>query len=56
MGFKAAEGADLQSPLVMTDELLALLRKRIDTKYYDHPHVIEIVARAILTSRGIYPQ
>ena len=40
----------------MTDELLATLRKRIDTKYYDHPEVIEIVARAILMSRGIYPQ
>jgi len=40
----------------MTDELLAILRQRIDTKYYDQPHVVEIVARAILMSRGIYPQ
>jgi hypothetical protein len=56
MGFKAVQGQVLRSPLVMTDELLAILRKRIDTKYYDRPEVVDIVARAILTSRRIYSQ
>ena len=56
MGFTVAPNPDRKEPLVMTDELLAILRKRIDSRYYDQPHVVEIVARAILMSRGIYPQ
>lgn len=42
--------------LVMTDELIRVLRQRIASQYYDRPEVVEIIARAILYSRGIYPQ
>lgn len=45
-----------QGPIRMTDELLELLRRRVASQYYDHPEVVEIIARAILHSRGIYPQ
>ena len=40
----------------MTAELVALLRQRVASKYYDQPQVLEIIARALLHSRGIYPQ
>lgn len=40
----------------MNDELLDLLRQRLATQYYNKPEVIDIIARAILYSRGIYPQ
>ena len=39
----------------VSDELLAVLRQRVEARYYDQPHVIELIARAILISRGIYP-
>ena len=42
--------------LVMTEELLSVLRQRVSSQYYNRPEVIEIIARAILYSRGIYPQ
>ena len=45
-----------REPLVMTDELLSLLRERVASQYYNRPEVVEIIARAILYSRGIYPQ
>ncbi len=45
-----------QEPLVMTDELIALLKQRVESQYYNRPEVVEIIARAILYSRGIYPQ
>ena len=35
-----------QSP--MTEELVALLRNRVATRFYDQPQVIDVVARAIL--------
>lgn len=38
----------------MSEELLATLRRRIQDRYYDQPHVIEIIAQAILHSRGLY--
>jgi hypothetical protein len=41
--------------IMMTDELIAVLRQRVESKYYDQPQVIEIIARAILHSRGLYP-
>ena len=56
MRFRALDNGYTRGPLVMSDELLATLRARINSNYYDQPHVIEIVARAILMSRGIYPQ
>jgi len=59
MGFRASapfEIRETQGPLVMSKELLAALRQRVESKYYDQPQVIEIIARAILMSRGIYPQ
>jgi hypothetical protein len=40
----------------MTDELIELLRQRVASQYYDRPEIVEIIARAILHSRGIYPQ
>lgn len=40
----------------MTEELVRALRERIASQYYNKPEVIEIIARAILYSRGIYPQ
>jgi hypothetical protein len=40
----------------MTAELLMLLKQRIASQYYNKPEVVEIIARAILYSRGIYPQ
>lgn len=40
----------------MSDELLALLRQRVAAQYYDQPQVIDVIARAILISRGPYPQ
>jgi hypothetical protein len=38
-------------PTTMSDELLALLRQRVQTRYYDRPDVIAAVAQAI-ASRG----
>ena len=38
----------------MSDELVATLRRRIQDRYYDQPHVVEIIAQAILHSRGLY--
>ncbi|MEK7400876.1 MAG: hypothetical protein AABZ80_00785 [Gemmatimonadota bacterium] len=38
----------------LSDELLAALRRRVDSRYYDRPEVIEIIAQAILCSRGVY--
>ncbi len=40
----------------MSEELLAVLRQRVAAQYYDQPHVIDVIARAILISRGLYPQ
>ena len=48
--------ANRQGPIRMTEELLELLRQRVASQYYNRPEVIEIIARAILHSRGIYPQ
>ena len=45
-----------QESRVMTDELLSLLKQRIASQYYNKPEVVEIIARAILYSRGVYPQ
>lgn len=39
----------------MSDELITLLRQRVEARYYDRPDVIELIARAILHSRGLYP-
>jgi hypothetical protein len=32
----------------MSNELLALLRHRVTTRYYDQPQVIDRIARAVL--------
>jgi hypothetical protein len=47
--------ADVQGQLLMSKELIELLRQRVAGQYYDQPHVIDIIARAILISRGLYP-
>lgn len=39
----------------MTEALIALLRHRIAAQYYDQPQVLEVIARAILHSRELYP-
>ena len=39
----------------MSEELIALLRQRVAARYYDQPQVIDVIARAILHSRGVYP-
>jgi hypothetical protein len=36
--------------LPMTEELVALLRHRVATRYYEQPQVIDAVARAIAGS------
>ena len=38
----------------LTEEILAALRQRVDSKYYDRPEVIEVIARAILCSHYVY--
>ena len=38
----------------MSDELVAALKQRVASNYYDRPDIIEIIARAILHSRGVY--
>lgn len=40
--------------VMMSEELLTLLRQRVASQYYDQPQVVDIIARAILNSRGIY--
>jgi hypothetical protein len=36
--------------LPMTEELVALLRHRVATGYYEQPHVVDTVARAVARS------
>jgi hypothetical protein len=38
----------------LSEELIASLRQRVDSRYYDKPEIIEVIARAILCSRGVY--
>jgi hypothetical protein len=35
----------------ISEELLALLRHRVMTRFYDRPHVIDAVARAMVRGR-----
>jgi len=39
----------------MSEELIALLRQRIAAQYYDQPQIVDVIARAIVHSRGLYP-
>jgi len=39
----------------MSEELVLLLRQRVADRYYENPQVVDIIARAILHSRGLYP-
>jgi len=39
----------------MSEELIQQLRQRIAEQYYSNPQVLDIIARAILHSRGLYP-
>jgi MinD-like ATPase involved in chromosome partitioning or flagellar assembly len=48
-------GYDPMSQVIMTDELITVLRQRVASQYYDQPKVIEMIARALLHSRGLYP-
>ena len=47
--------AEIQGQLLMSEELIELLRQRVSAQYYDQPQVIDVIARAILNSRGLYP-
>ncbi len=38
----------------LSEELIASLRQRVDSRYYDRPEVIDVIARAILCSRFVY--
>jgi hypothetical protein len=38
----------------MSEELITALKQRVASNYYDRPEVVEIIARAILHSRGVY--
>ncbi len=40
----------------LSAELIAALRQRVADRYYDTPQVVEVLARAILCSRGVYPE
>jgi hypothetical protein len=35
----------------MSQELIALLRHRVESRYYDQPQVIDAIARAIVRAR-----
>lgn len=37
----------------MSEQLIALLRDRVASRYYDRPEVIDAVARAIISRTGI---
>jgi hypothetical protein len=41
-----------QSSGTMSDELIALLRYRVTTRYYDQPQVMDAVARIIAGARA----
>lgn len=47
--------AQTEGSLRMSEELIQLLRHRVAARYYDQPQVIDMIARAILHSRGLYP-
>ena len=38
----------------LSEELIESLRKKVEQQYYDRPEVLEVLARAILCSRGVY--
>jgi hypothetical protein len=40
--------SDVGEQIPMSEELVALLRHRVATRYYDQPRVVDAVARAIL--------
>jgi hypothetical protein len=46
---------EIQGQFLMSDELIDLLRQRVASRYYDQPEIIDLIARAILNSRGLYP-
>jgi hypothetical protein len=48
-------GVERQGQSPMTDELVALLRDRVASRYYDQPRVIDTIARAMLKSQDIAP-
>jgi hypothetical protein len=48
-------GSQPEGTFRMSEELIELLRQRIESRYYDQPQVIDVLARAILHSRGLYP-
>lgn len=55
MSHSTKTGVERQGESPMTDELIALLRYRVATRYYDQPRVIDAVARAILKSQDLAP-
>jgi hypothetical protein len=55
MSHSTKTGVERQGESPMTEELIALLRYRVATRYYDQPRVIDAVARAILKSQDLAP-
>jgi hypothetical protein len=38
----------------LSEDLIVALRQKVDSRYYDRPEIIEVLARASLCSRGVY--
>lgn len=51
---KIRPSVEIQGLFLMSDELIELLRERVAQQYYDQPQIIDVIARAILNSRGLY--
>ena len=50
---KATTSAKSPGATRMSEQLIALLRDRVASRYYDRPEVVDAVARAIIASGGI---
>jgi hypothetical protein len=51
---KIRPSVEIQGPFLMSDELIELLRERVAQQHYDQPQIVDVIARAILNSRGLY--
>ena len=48
MGTGAEQSGPARGPGQMSDELIALLRRRVDTRFYDQPQLVDALARRLL--------
>lgn len=51
---RSRTSVEIQGQFLMSDAFIELLRERVAQQYYDQPQMIDVVARAILNSRGLY--